>query len=276
MRTIERDVARHYTHGALEQAILNGLKAMGRAPEEIGPEDLAAVDEFHIGGREATADLAERLAPSPGTSLLDIGCGLGGAARFFARRYNCQVTGVDITPEFVEVATMLTRRVNLAERVDHRVASALDLPFEDGRFDAATLLHVGMNIPDKEALCAEVRRVLKPGGAFAIYDIMRTGDGELDYPVPWAATAATSFVAGPETYRQALEAAGFEVAAERDRRDFAVDFFRRMQARVAESGPPPLGLHILMGADAPRKVANMIASLESGRVAPVEMICRRS
>ncbi len=91
--------------------------------------------------------------------------------------------------------------------------------------------------------------------------------------MPWAGTAATSFVEPPATYRSALEAAGFAITAERNRRDFALEFFRQMKARIAESGPRPLGLHILVGADAPTKVANMISNLEQDRIAPVEMIC---
>jgi hypothetical protein len=85
--TIEHDVARHYTHGALERAILDGLRAMGRAPEGLRPEDLAAIDEFHIGGNEATATLADQLGLRPGMALLDLGSGIGGPARFLARRY---------------------------------------------------------------------------------------------------------------------------------------------------------------------------------------------
>ncbi len=271
----EQEVVQHYSHGSLEAAILAGLKAMGRDRATVTPEDLAGIDEFHIGGHEATADVADRLDLAAGGSVLDIGSGLGGSARFFARRYGCRVTGIDLTPEYVEVATALTQLVGLSDQIEFRVASALDLPFADQSFDRATLLHVGMNIPDKQHLCAGVHRVLKPGGMFAVYDVMQIGDGEITFPVPWAASKATSFLERPDTYRQALQEAGFEIAAEQARRDFGIAFFQRMRARMAESGPPPLGLHILMGQDAPTKVANMLAGLEEGLIAPVEMVCRR-
>lgn len=273
--SVEQEVSRHYTHGALQDTILEGLKAMGRAPDNVRAEDLAAIDEFHIGGHRATADLAEQLGLKPGMALLDLGSGLGGPARFFARNYGCRVSGIDLTPEYVQVAEALTRMVGLSDEATYRVGSATDLPFGDGSFDAATLLHVGMNIADKEKLCGEVARVLKPGSVFAVYDVMQTGAGELAFPLPWAATPHTSFVAEPARYRRALEEAGFAIAAERDRRDFAIEFFRNLRARIAESGPPPLGLHILMGQEAPQKVANMIANLEAGRIAPIEMIGRR-
>jgi ubiquinone/menaquinone biosynthesis C-methylase UbiE len=271
MVELEMEVARHYTHGSLEAAIRAGLQALGRDQAQVTFEDLAGIDEFHIGGHEATADLGDKLDLAAGGTLLDIGSGLGGAARFFARRYGCRVTGIDLTPEYVEVARTLTQRVGLSEQGEFRVGSALDLPFGDGSFDRATLLHVGMNIPDKERLCTEVHRVLRRGGLFAIYDVMQTGA----FPVPWAAGKATSFLETPEIYRRALAGAGFEITSERDRRDFGIAFFHRMRARIAESGPPPLGLHILMGQDAPTKVANMVSNLEQGLIAPVEMICRR-
>jgi len=276
MATVEREVAQHYSHGSLEAAIHAGLEAMGRDRSTITPEDLAGIDEFHIGGHEATADVAERLDLAAGGAILDIGSGIGGAARFFARRYGCRVVGIDITPEYAAVATSLTQLVGLSDRVEFHVASALDLPFAGESFDRATLLHVGMNIPDKQRLCTEVHRVLRPDGMFAVYDVMQTGDGEITFPVPWAAGKATSFLERPETYRQVLSDAEFGIVSERGRREFGIAFFQRMRARIAESGPPPLGLHILMGQDAPAKIANMLAALEQGLIAPVEMICRRS
>jgi hypothetical protein len=109
---------------------------------------------------------------------------------------------------------------------------------------------------------------------FGIYDVMRDRDGALTYPVPWASTAETSFVATAADYRRLLEAAGFEILKERSRRDFALAFFHRMRDQAAQSGPPPVGLHILMGVDASRKIANMIGNLERGLIAPAEIVCR--
>lgn len=275
MATLEEQVARHYTHGALGAAIDSGLQVLGRRADDLSDADLAGMDEFHMGGREATDALAQQLDLKPATSLLDIGCGIGGAARFFARQFGCRATGIDLTPEYVETAGALTRRLGLADRVEFRVGSALELPFADGSFDAATLLHVGMNIPDKGRLAAEAARVLKRGGVFAVFDVMQTAPGPIEYPVPWAADATTSFLAIPDEYRAALRAAGFEVTGERDQRKMALDFFARVRARLAASGPPPLGLHVLMGADAPVKIANVVALLDAGTIAPVEMIARR-
>ncbi len=270
----EQSIAQHYTHGALERTILAALAAAGKDVDHLNPSDLAPVDEFHIGGRQATIDFAGQLEVRPGMRLLDIGSGLGGASRYFAQNHECRVTGIDLTEEYVRVAEAMARRVGLDALVSYQHGSALSLPFAPGSFDGAYMLHVGMNIADKSRLFAEVHRVLVPHGVFGIYDVMRERDGALTYPVPWAATAETSFVASAADYRRLLEAAGFEILKERSLRDFAIEFFHRMRSQAAQSGPPPVGLHILMGADAPRKVANMIANLEQGLIAPAEIVCR--
>jgi SAM-dependent methyltransferase len=150
------------------------------------------------------------------------------------------------------------------------------MPFDDMSFDGAYMLHVGMNIEDKEKLASEVARVLRPGSSFGIYDVMRTGPGDLSYPVPWASTADLSAVAEPELYRKALQDAGFTVVAERNRRDFALAFFAELRAKTAASGgPPALGLHVLMGKSTPEKVGNMIDNISNGHIAPIELIARK-
>jgi ubiquinone/menaquinone biosynthesis C-methylase UbiE len=272
---IEVRVARHYARSDLEQAILDGLVASGKDLDRLAPDDLSAVDEFHTGGRQATVELATQMDVRPGMHLLDIGCGIGGPSRFFAAAHGCRVTGIDLTEDYVRTADALARRVGLAGRVAYRQANALALPFEAGTFDGAYMMHVGMNIEDKPGLFAEARRVLKAGAELAIYDVMRTGGGELSFPVHWAATAETSFVASAAAYRQALEAAGFEIGKTRDRSAFARAFFRDAQARgAAAGGPPPLGIHLLMKAEVARKLANVMANLERGLIAPTELICR--
>src|SRR5471030_956648 len=271
---LEQAVARHYAHGSLEEMILNALAAAGKDVNRLAPKDLAPVDEFHVGGRQATMEFAEQFDPRPGTRLLDVGSGLGGAARYFADAHGCRVTGIDLSGEYVGVANALAARVAPGERVSCEQGSALALSFAPESFDGAYMLHVGMNIDDKAKLFAEVRRVLVPSGLFGIYDVMRLAAGELSYPVPWASGPESSFVADAAGYRRLLEAEGFEVLKQRDRRDFALEVFRQMRARGAAGGPGPLGLHIVMGANAAQKVANMIGDISSGLIAPTELICR--
>src|SRR6476660_9994989 len=160
---IEQQVADYYTHGKLEEQIMGVLRSAGKDVEQLRADDLAAIDEFHLGGREATQALAGFMSLRPGMHLLDVGCGIGGPARYFAGR-GCQVTGIDLTDEFVGVAEILTRLVKLDQKVTFRQASALELPFDAGSFDGAYQVHVGMNIADKGGVFREVARVLRRAG----------------------------------------------------------------------------------------------------------------
>ena len=273
----QTDVSRHYTHGGLTEAIRAGLASLGKTPDTVTVDDLAPVDEFHIGGRKASEDFLDQLGLVAEKHVLDVGCGLGGTARFVASRYGSQVTGIDLTSEFVETGNALCTWVGLDKRTLLHHGSALAMPFADSSFDGAYMLHVGMNIEDKEKLASEVARILRPGCLFGIYDVMRTGPGDLAYPVPWATNPDLSAVAEPERYKKALQAAGFAVIAERNRREFAMAFFAELRAKTAAAGgPAPLGLHLLMGKSAPEKVANMIDNISKGRIAPVELIARKT
>jgi SAM-dependent methyltransferase len=272
-------VAAHYTIGDLEAKILAALQAQGIDTDALTPEHLAPVDEFHIGGRQATAELMGQLPLTPQMRLLDIGCGIGGASRYLAATVGCHVTGIDLTPQYVEVAASLSRRVGLADCVAYRQASALDLPFPAASFDGAYTLHVAMNIADKAGVYTQAHRVLKPAAFFAVYDVLQgpAGDGP-HFPVPWANDPSSSFLVTPAALRALLEAAGFEVAASRDRRSFGIAFFEQMKAKAAAAaaqGKPPAGIPLLMGPDFPAKIANLLRSLHEERVAPWEFICRR-
>ncbi|MGW8248932.1 MAG: class I SAM-dependent methyltransferase [Acidiferrobacterales bacterium] len=273
----EAIISQHYTHGNLLDAIEGSVSKLGKTTSSITVDDLAPVDEFHIGSRIATAHLLDQLHYSKTDRILDIGCGLGGAARYVASRYGCQVDGIDLTPEYIDTGNTLCGWVGLDQQVKLHQGSALALPFENESFDGAFMLHVGMNIDDKIALFKEVSRVLKPGARFGVYDIMRIEAGEVPYPMTWAPDASTSSLATPEAYRDALEQAGFNVSAEANRRDFALEFFKQMQEKVkANGGPPPLGLHTLMQDSTPVKLKNLVDSIAAGLIAPVEIIGQKS
>lgn len=268
-------VAAHYSGDRLLEKIAAGIDRLGLAPGSFGPEELAPVDEFHIGGLPATENLVAQMGISPGDAVLDLGCGIGGPARYIAKRTGARVTGLDLTESFVRTGNVLSDWCGLAHQVTLEQGNALELPFEADSFAAAYMMHVGMNIADKAGLAAEVARVLNPGGTFAIYDVMQVGEGAIAFPVPWASTPSISALGSPGVYRGALEAAGFLKLAEADRTEVALAFFETMRAAMAAADDvPPLGLHLLMGEDQDAKVANMIENVRSGLIAPVEMIAR--
>ncbi len=276
MREIEIHVAEHYGLKGLRETILQIAEDdQGR----LRPDILENIDEFHIGGAEATSRMLDAIGLQQGARLLDVGCGIGGPARRAAQQLAARVTGLDLTEGYVALAQELSERSGAAGQTEFVQGSALEMPFEDGEFDAAMMLHVGMNIEDKPRLFAEVARVLRPGGIFVVYDVMRLGDDQPQFPVPWAATPATSFLEAPHSYRAAGMAAGLQVVKEFDRGAEAEAFLQMMRARAMEAQaagrPPAPGIGMVMGADAPVKLANMAQAVRARVVAPIEIHFRK-
>ena len=262
----QRMVSDHYTRVSDLAATI--LAAYGDT--DIGIDDLAPADEFHLGGAAATAALAADLGLDADDHLLDIGCGVGGPARRFATLSGCRVTGIDLTPSFVDAAASLSEAVGLADRTRFVVGDATKLTV-DPTVTAAVLMHVGMNVPDKQTLFAAIGGLLSPGKRFAIYDIMRVGDGDFDLPQPFASQPGHAHVETPAAYLTALEAAGFTAATPVDRTEMAL----RAAAAAAEQGPPPASLATVMGPDFQTMFTNLGAALRSGILAPVQIIATR-
>ena len=272
----EQTVANHYTSDQLLDAIQAAVEQIGRTTNEVTIEDLAPTDEFHIGSKSATQHLLNQLDFSADDRILDVGCGLGGAARYMATEYNTRVTGIDLTQSYIDVGIELNSWVGINGQVTLQQANALFLPFEDNDFDGATMLHVGMNIEDKHELFREIYRVLQPGAALGVYDIMQIGEGDIAYPVPWATESSISKLATPDHYEEALRQAGFQLGTRTVRRDFAIEFFQQVRAKTeANGGPPPFGLHILMQESTPIKIKNMVDNIVVGLISPVEIIARK-
>ena len=269
---------RHYGRddlGDVVTLVLETLAAAGRDTSRLTLEDLAPVDEFHVRGRPATAELTAGLGLAPGMVVLDVGCGIGGPSRYVAVTHGCRVVGIDLTEAYCRAAAALADRLGLGDRLEYQQGSALAMPFADALFDAAFTQHVAMNIAAKPALYAEIARVLKPGARFGIYDLLQGEGGEVRFPVPWARDPSLSFLATPAELQGLLEAAGFEILSWRDTAAKARGWADQMQARMAGPTPPPSVLRLLLRADAAAMAQNLFRNLREGRVVPTEIICRK-
>ena len=257
-------VAQHYGNDGIVSRIISALEEAGFDIDNLEPDVFAGADEFHIGGRKGSEYVAKALGLKSGQRLLDIGSGIGGPARFIANTLDVIVEGIDLTPEFVEAAVEITEMVGMTEQVSFQVGSATSIPFDDDTFDASTVLHVGMNIPDKGLLFSEMARVTKPEGSIVVYDVMRTGEDDLVFPMPWSSTAEYSFVDTVDAYVKAAENAGLELLTVDDHAEMALSFFSN-----PPSDPPPVNLGHLMGTGMPEMVANAGNAIKSGTISPV-------
>ena len=270
------DISGHYAQGGLLARLEAGLREDGADPARPTLEELAPYDHFHGRGLEATEDMANRLTVSAKDRLLDIGSGLGGPARYMAQRFGCRVAGIDLTAEFCEVARLLTARLGLEDRVSFDEGDALAMPFEDAAFDGGYSMNVSMNIADKRAFYREVSRVLRPGGWLALSEVAQGPGGDPDYPLPWAAAAASSFLATPEDTRAELEAAGFKIESLRDTSAEARDFAARSRAIVEAGGKPPhRAVMLALGERAREAMANNGRAAKERRTLPIEIVCRK-
>jgi sarcosine/dimethylglycine N-methyltransferase len=237
-----------------------------------GPVDasqLAGLDQFHVMGLEATDRLARFAGIESGTNILDAGSGLGGPSRYLASTYGCRVVGVDLSPSFVAVAQLLAQRTGLNVLVSYQAGDLLALPFPDSGFDVVWTQHVVMNIPDRERVYREFRRVLRPGGKLVFYDALATdAKPELHFPVPWAESNGTSFLFTQDETSSVLATAGFTISAWNDVTTEALNWMG--QQRPLAQG---LSLGIVMGPRFGEMAANLARNVREGRVRFVMAVC---
>lgn len=268
-------VERHYANDHIVEPILAAVRAQIGDDTPITAEALAPIDHFHSRGLDATRELMTALGPTRDQSLLDIGCGIGGPARWIASQYGCRVTGIDLTEAFCKAARILNELTGLADRVTIIHGDALALPFADATFDMAYSQNVIMNIADKARFYREALRVLRSGGRCAFANLVRGDGGEPYYPVPWAETAATSFLASEEETRADILAAGFEMVSFRASSEDP-DVARQARLKLESGWRPALSPHVFVGERMFTYQLNNMRNNEEGRVRRVEIVARKS
>ena len=266
--SISQQIQENYRVDALVDRVQQVLEQAGLGSGRLPWSDLAPLDQFHVRGLEASKELADALNVKEGQSLLDVGSGLGGPARYLAAVHRIHVTGIDLTPAFIEVSNYLSHRAGLGHKLTFRQGDATDLPFADETFDLAWTQHVAMNIQDKAKLYQGVHRVLKTNGRFAIYDPIKGNNQPILYPTPWAPDESISFVSTEEDMKEALASDGFKTISLVDKTAVSAEWFQHQRAQP----PNPLSLPAILGPELGAAVANFARNLMEGRVRLVQII----
>lgn len=269
-------INRHYGGQDLSLTILSALERAGKNLNALTREDLAAFDELHSGGREATRGLAQQAAQAglrPGMQVLDVGSGIGGPARTLGAEFSATVVGLDLTEAFCHAATMLTTRVGLADRVSFQHGDALAMPFRDETFDVVWSQNTIMNIGDKPRLLTEMHRVLRPDGLLVFEAIFAGPVPDPHFPVFWADDPSASSLIPSSEFRGLLTTSGFRELLWNDVTAAVVAMTLERQA-AAPASRPLLGLHVVY-TDVPRKAANVLRNFQERRIVQVQGICRR-
>ena len=268
-----QSISDHWGKGDVYSRILETMELAGIDPNSVTVEQLAPVDHFHARGFPATVELADALPIKEGYRLVDIGCGLGGPARYLAKRFKCHVDGIDITEPFVDAANKLSTLVGMEDAVECRHGDGQNLPYDDEEFDGGYTQHVTMNVPDRNVFFGEAFRVLKPGAFFVLTEHGLGEVGELHHPVPWSEDGSGAYLMRPADTVAALEKAGFADIKVTDTGGKYIQGYRRA-IELAEKGEAPVfGTHILLGKLAPQIVRNAARNIEERRTHPVQILC---
>ncbi len=265
MEHLNTMIENQYHLNGLYENILARLGEQEVDMDNVSRNHIAGVDEFHVRGAEVSRELARGIGLD-NSAVLDVGCGIGGPSRMLADDFNCKVTGIDLSHEFIRTASALSQLVGLQDKTEFVQASALDLPLEDASFDVVWTQHVQMNIKNKSKFYSEIDRVLSTKGTFVYYDIFRKNGEDVDYPVPWADDASLSFLDTPANMQCILRELGFRKIQSTDQTYEGSQFLMGLFENLRKNGPPKIGLNVLMGASTKEKLVNILKGLDEEKI----------
>jgi len=255
-----------YASTQLFEAIMAELANRNITDDKLSLKSISAYDEFHIRGREVSSELIQQLNLEQSDTLLDVGCGLGGTCRSLSQTYKCNSIGIDLTPEYIRTARLLSQAAGLAEQTSFIQGNALELPFEPNSFEAVISQHVQMNIANKHQFYSEIQRVLKPGGKFIYYDVFSGEKTDLYYPLPWANEAACSFLMSTKDLSEQLKAVGMQEQSRDNQTSKGLAFMTSFMDSARKKDSLLNGQRLLMGPETRTKLENIYKCLSESRV----------
>jgi len=248
------------------QAILDAIEKSGVSQADINRKHTSAFDEFHVRGRAVSEELFSHIELNKDSLVLDLGCGLGGTCRMLAEKYNCIVHGIDYSDRYIETANLLSKLIGLDSQTIFKQGDATNLPYPSNHFDLIMTQHVQMCIADKNKLYSEVKRVLKKGGRFIYYDVLKKGDDVLNYPLPWVDELVNNHLITSCQLKVQLGSLGFSEISLQNETQKGIDFLNGFLAKAKDKPAILTGQKILMGNNALDKITNLHQALKDGLV----------
>ncbi|MFH1153259.1 MAG: class I SAM-dependent methyltransferase [Pseudomonadota bacterium] len=271
---MDAEIAGHYGSDNLGNRISQALVQAGKDPVKLSLKDIAVIDQLHTGGHLATLALVKKTGLTPGMTVLDAGCGIGGTSRLLAETIGCRVIGLDLVQTFIDVARMLTLATRQEDTITFIQGNVCAMPIDDDSVDCVWSQHTLMNIQDKPGVFKEFLRVLKPGGILVLHEVTRGSNGDIHFPVPWADRREISFLDPWTQTRDYLNKAGFILVSENDATAQAKDWWIKVKAASEKlaADPKPLGSHIIFGDNGKQFGTTMTANLDKDCIRLMEAI----
>lgn len=266
----------HWAARADLDFIQKDLQRRGKDRSHLTVTDLASYDQLHAGQLTATRDFAVWVSVPDGARVLDLGAGLGGAARLLAAEHGSRVVAVELSGPLHETGVVLTDWLGLDPLVEHRCADLLvnggdGGDGDPGGFDLVWLQHVDMHVPDKGALYARVADQLAKGGRGVWHDWLAGPGGAPHYPVPWSDNGELSYLSLPDAFRENARQAGLtlgrlEVITERTHAWFARTHggLRRALEKLPDDAARRRGRYTALAI----RIENVLRNLDEQRLIP--------
>ena len=269
------DIENFWTRGDVFSRVHQAMSETGLINKKLEIEELFPIDQYHARGIAATVDLGKRMPISKNQKIIDIGCGLGGPARYYAKEFKCFITGIDITPSFVEIGNEFNRLTSMSDNVELLVGNGEVLDFDNETFDGAYSQHVTMNISNREKFFSEAFRVLKKDSFFAFSEHGLGEKGNPIFPLPWADTEKMSFLLPPEETILLLKKVGFSNIEIIETGDKYISGYEKLTNPSAKKENPILGIHVIGGGSMKERSVNSMKSIKENRTLPFEVVCKK-
>ena len=264
-----------YTH---IDRVYNELMELGKADDApLSVEELAAFDQLHYHGTDAVDASIAMIGIDADTSVLEIGSGIGGPARYIAGVAGAHVTALELQRDLNDLASWLTARCGLSAKLDHVCGDFLTHSWDGRTFDSIVSWLALYHIPQRDKLMDLCHGLLNEGGAFYtedLYSRIAFDDGE------WEELSTGLFarhLPDFETYQAEVAQAGFELEVVDDMSESWTQFTRQRLAAYRAARDRHVRVHGAPTVDALDEFYSLVCRhFDSGKLGGIRLHARKT